>query len=146
MALAGCGAATAGDDLFVTPTSETESALTNSFVSANTITEGALLPKARAPKLQHQQHSFEPEDIVDDTHSSNGLVVVKNDVDRIGFYSVLHGDYLIAPRFEKGWVSYTVTDTNYVGFILSVKYNDEYLTYDGFGNELNDNPITSVVT
>ena len=146
MALAGCGAATAGDDLFVTPTSETESALTNSFVSANTITEGALLPKARAPKLQHQQHSFEPEDIVDDTHSSNGLVVVKNDVDRIGFYSVLHGDYLIAPRFEKGWVSYTVTDTNYVGFILSVKYNDEYLTYDGFGNELIDNPIASVVT
>ena len=69
-------------------------------------------------------------------YSSYGLLVVKNDYDNIGFYSLLHGQYIFECQFVPDWLSYSVSNVSGVGFVLSVLYENSLSIVDGFGNLL----------
>ena len=78
--------------------------------------------------------------IVTDTYVSCGLLVVRNSYDRIGFYSLLHQDFIIAPQFVQEWIAeFGVYPLSEIGFLLTFRYDNYYRVYDGFGNELYNN-------
>lgn len=80
------------------------------------------------------------------TYANSGLVITTYS-DKIGFYSLLHGSYLIGERYETQWLKYNVvSNVSGVGFILATKYENQLNIYDGFFNKLySENDYTGAI-
>ena len=80
--------------------------------------------------------------IVDSSYASYGLLVVRNYYNRVGFYSLLHQDFIIEPQLVPEWIAeQNVYQVDRIGFLLTFRYDNVYRVYDGFGNELYKNSI-----
>ena len=85
----------------------------------------------------YKQESFNVEDIYDKKYQSYGLLVIKMDNDKMGFYSLIKNNWVVTiSSWSSSYVYYDVKTINEIGFILEVKANDIYYGYDGFGNQL----------
>ena len=70
------------------------------------------------------------------TYASSGLIITELD-NKVGFFSLLHNQYLIGERYETAWLQYSVVPgVSGVGFLLMVKYENKLNIYDGFFNNL----------
>lgn len=80
------------------------------------------------------------DDIVDATHVEVGLVVRKNAAGLIGFYSLIHKDYIVAPQFENAWLSYSVYGSGnaHIPYLIRIQYEGLHYLVDAFGNKLVD--------
>ena len=77
--------------------------------------------------------------VIDSDYRSRGLLVIRNNAGYYGFYSLLYGDFLIAPRINPDeLISYNVitSGTNGVGFLLRIKTTNENYLLDALGNDL----------
>lgn len=85
---------------------------------------------------------FQDSMVYNTSYRSSGLLITKNYSGYIGFYSLIHGDYILKPQFVENWLQYSVTSVSRIGFLLKIRYNDQYSVYDGFGNKLFDENVT----
>lgn len=74
--------------------------------------------------------------IINSNYASYGLLVVRNSAERVGFYSLLHQDFIVAPQYVNEWLDYFVNGVDRIGFLLKTRYDNVYKVYDGFGNIL----------
>ncbi|MBE6127500.1 MAG: hypothetical protein E7182_05950 [Erysipelotrichaceae bacterium] len=80
------------------------------------------------------------EDVINTSYANLGLLVRQNAAGLIGFYSMIHRDYLIAPQFEPAWLSYSVYNNNngHIPYFLRIQYEGFHYLIDAFGNKLLD--------
>lgn len=78
--------------------------------------------------------------ITDASYSNVGLIIGKNACDRVGFFSLLHGKYIIEPQFVEKWLKKWVYTEKLdgLGYLIKTKYEDEFMVVDSFGNKLLD--------
>ncbi len=82
--------------------------------------------------------TLEGAQISDSSYADHGLLVVKNEANRIGFYSLHYQKYLIAPMYTEGWLEYTVQEDQNVGYFIKLKYQNKWYIYDALGNVVSD--------
>lgn len=132
MVLSGCGESGALQDF---PSSK-DLVLNADLIDATFETEEeTIVTVAKKPKQAVSDVNFYRDYIISN-YSSNGLLVVRNNDNYIGFYSLLSGQYLMNRQFVPSWVDYSVTPNSHVGFFLKLRNNDIYYILDGFGNVL----------
>ena len=71
------------------------------ILDANQVTEEST--SANQTTYDYQLTSnveFDADEIVDQSYSSYGLLVLKDDLNNYGFYSLLHGKYLIEKKYR----------------------------------------------
>ena len=82
---------------------------------------------------------FDEKDIVSSNYASRGLLIVRNEYNRVGFYSLLHNKFLIERMYDEKVLDYTVIandSVNAIGYVLVITYDDEKAWLDAFGNVL----------
>lgn len=79
------------------------------------------------------EQTFKEEEIV---YRSGPLLVTRNELGYIGFYSLLHQKYIIASQYEEKHVKYSVITDPTIGFVLNVTYKGKINIYDSMGNIL----------
>lgn len=65
-----------------------------------------------------------------------GLLVIINDADNIGFYSITFSKMLIAPQYYVHWLDFNVYHNSNVNFFLKIIYEDDIMYIDQYGNVL----------
>lgn len=76
--------------------------------------------------------------IVDRSNARYGILVVKNETNHIGFYSLFHQKYLIAPQYTDEWLDYEVITDYNLGHFVKLKYKNIWYIYDSLGNVVYD--------
>ena len=72
--------------------------------------------------------------IYDETYAQNGLLILKNNYNKVGFYSTFHQSWILKPQFVPAWLDYNVYTVDQIGYLLYFSYEDNYFLYDAFGN------------
>ena len=115
------------------------SAVVNSdFVSAN-IYQNSLDTLTTVYDLNHHKSParlVNSDTIISENYASQGLLITKNNTNHIGFYSLVLNEYILPPQFNDGWVEYNIVNTTYVGPLINIHFEDNYSTFDIFGNRL----------
>lgn len=79
----------------------------------------------------------DPSDVtIIDSYRNLGLLIVKNSVNAVGFYSITYQKYLIKPMYNHAWLNYEVSQVYELGFFLKVNYEKTTLLIDSFSNVL----------
>lgn len=115
-----------------------EDVLNKDIINANLMGEGTIDSDSGPVFKQNKHNDIKNENIVNGSYANLGLLVIKNSQDKIGFYSMLHHDYILSPQFDEDKVTYDVLSSQYSGFILNVTSEDVTKCYDGFANRLYD--------
>ena len=82
---------------------------------------------------------FESQNIVNSDYAGNGLLVVKNTSNHIGFYSLLHNKYLIKCQYIEELLTYEVITNSNIGYFLRIVYDNKTFYYDSLGNLIYEN-------
>ena len=91
----------------------------------------------------YNNKNFNNEEIYNDDYASCGLLVIKQNDDKIGFYSLIYNDWLVSPLPWRLDCSYNVSPNSNVGFLLTIRFNNMYYCYDGLGNTIYSESPTS---
>lgn len=77
--------------------------------------------------------------IVDDSYYNSGLLIVKNKYGYIGLYSLHYDDFLVKPMFIPELIqSFNVVIDSNVGYLVYLKYKNNYYIWDSVGNLVHD--------
>ena len=134
MLLAACGEVASS---VVTPSEGDTHVIDTSIIQANVIAPSKVKANVATDFRANFTADFD-KDVVDTSLVQHGLVVKKDAKGLVGFYSLYHGDYLIAPQFEYAWLNYGVYTDNagHVPYYLYLQYEGLWYVADAFGNLL----------
>lgn len=110
------------------------SVFTPAFVEANYEETPVVESPIAHPKLiadKEMNYSYE---LFDKNNKSEGIVAMKNTYGYVGFYSTYLNQYIIEPCYQYEFLNYKYYSVPMIGSIVQVRYDDEYIFFDPFGN------------
>lgn len=110
------------------------------FVDQNITTENVTKEEETFVKNYFKSINFDEDVTILQTYLNLGLVVVANEYDQVGFYSLQYQTYLVAPQYQLQWIHnsnfVSTNDVDDIGFVINIYYEDVWVSYDSFGNKI----------